>query len=76
MWPLNYEDLNRFHISLGVGLMVAAFLLHITNTNTTWSNIEKMEVDVKNKDSLYFAKVGENKTYLESELLRAKAHSV
>jgi len=67
MWPLNYEDLNRFHISLGVGLMVAAFLLHITNTNTTWSNIEKMEVDVKNKDSLYFAKVGENKTYLETK---------
>lgn len=34
MWELNYEDRNKFHISVGAGMMIAAVLLYIT---TIWN---------------------------------------
>jgi predicted small secreted protein len=33
MWPLNFQDVNKLHMSIGAGLMVAAFILLITQTS-------------------------------------------
>ncbi|MFH1182381.1 MAG: hypothetical protein V1702_05455 [Candidatus Woesearchaeota archaeon] len=50
MWPLNYEDLNKFHISLGAGLLVAAFIFYLTVFNSTYDKY----IDIQNKiDTMY-----------------------
>lgn len=31
MWPINYDDPNKLHMSIGIGLLVAAFLLGLVS---------------------------------------------
>lgn len=32
MWPINYDDPRKLHMSIGIGLIVAAVILTFTNT--------------------------------------------
>lgn len=41
MWPVNYDDINKFHLSVGVGLLVAGFLLFITTYVTFQESINE-----------------------------------
>ena len=40
MWPINYEDIDKLHMSIGAGLMVASFILLLSSTWTTLSHYE------------------------------------
>ena len=42
-WIINYESIPKFHLSLGVSLMIASFILFLVNIDTSFNKIEKIE---------------------------------
>ncbi|MDD5177921.1 MAG: hypothetical protein PHT54_01390 [Candidatus Nanoarchaeia archaeon] len=60
MWNLNYEDPKKFHISLGLGLMLAAGILIFGNNWAYYTEIS----DILEKDYsfLYELEEGEEET--------------
>ncbi|MBI2663279.1 hypothetical protein HYX15_01975 [Candidatus Woesearchaeota archaeon] len=49
MWPINYDDPNKFHISVGIGLIFAGFLLYLTTVWSIYNSIDKLlteDIDV------------------------------
>jgi hypothetical protein len=41
MWNINYEDKDKFHMSIGIGLIVGSFILFVSNT---WFFYEKVDI--------------------------------
>ncbi len=52
MWPLNYENLKKFHISVGTGLLVAAFLLLLSNH---WAMYDRFDTLLAPEDLMELA---------------------
>ncbi len=67
MWPVNYEDQNKFHMSIGIGLMVASFLLYTINNTLFMENISDFETKIERNNSFYFQKTYDGKYYFESK---------
>ena len=57
MWPINYEDPNRLHMSIGIGLLVAGFLLILIITNNITEETDKFIEGLKNSSSEEEAKI-------------------
>ncbi len=57
MWNLNFEDIDKFHISLGAGLLLGAFLLFLFNS---WQIYDETS-------SLRYEWYSENHRFLQEE---------
>ena len=48
MWPINYEDFKKLHMSIGAGLLVAAFVLMIQTFEVNYNfDLDKYADDIK-----------------------------
>ena len=55
MWSINYEDLDKLHMSIGIGLIVAGFILWISSS---WVSTLQINTIIENQ-----------KEYLSSTLI-------
>ncbi|MCX6707739.1 MAG: hypothetical protein NT001_06395 [Candidatus Woesearchaeota archaeon] len=51
MWSINYENPHKLHMSIGIGLMVAAFLLFLSNTYFSYGSLDKLSDSIKDDSS-------------------------
>jgi len=52
MWPICYEDLNKLHMSIGMGLLVASFILILMSTLFFFDNLN-IVIDESREDYLF-----------------------
>ncbi len=46
MFGINYENLKKFHVSLGIFLMVAAFIITLTTLIETHNYVERIAINL------------------------------
>lgn len=46
MWSMNYDDPDKLHMSLGLGMMVAACLLLMTSLLIAYDRVDDMSDDI------------------------------
>jgi len=69
MWPINYDDPNKLHMSIGAGLLVAGFIFFLITMTYNWDNIERFEDKIEQESCLYNVYLeSENKTYFSGRL--------
>ena len=50
MWELNFEDINKLHMSMGAGLMLASIVLLISTFWTAYDKRDKLTLDIYEKE--------------------------
>ncbi len=48
MWGINYEDINKFHISIGLGLLVGAFILSFSSELNYYDRLHEYSNNINN----------------------------
>jgi len=67
MWPICYEDINKLDISIGMGLLVAAFILFLSNSLSTIANVDSI-ID-KSREDYNFIKSMDDQSESQKEIL-------
>lgn len=67
MWPINYDDPNKFHISLGIGIIVASYILMIISANWYTHDFERYE-DRYNSSLYNMIIQPQNETYYQIKI--------
>mgnify|MGYP001561104000 CR=1 FL=1 len=50
MWELNFEDINKLHMSMGAGLMLAAILLYLATFWNVYDRLNSSTLDKYEKE--------------------------
>ena len=70
MLDINYEDKNKFHMSLGIALWVAAAIIFYTNFWVIDDKMESIENLIVKNDSTLYKKLPNGQSWFEFKLER------
>lgn len=62
MWPVNYDDIHKFHLSAGIGLLVAAALLFYGTWDTSYDRLQVINTGILTPNNPYNTTVYGNET--------------
>ncbi|HLC32583.1 MAG TPA: hypothetical protein VJJ82_02040 [Candidatus Nanoarchaeia archaeon] len=43
MWPINYNSVSKFTVSIGAGLVIAAFLIYLQSSDDFYTQFNQLE---------------------------------
>lgn len=68
MWPINYDSKDKLHMSVGMGIMVAAFVIYLFSINNFNSNLNKLDEIVSDHPELKTEKMPNGQMYVNQRM--------